>query len=241
MYSPLSSVISTTYSQDKRITDYLKSEKTKAQTDAIKLQLIRLEYYENLEISRRHPIFKIPAINIMKFTSKKIKFAFQPSLIYDNISKTYLFHCSLHYVERFRKWKIGREPMPALGICRKVTNNYEYIKDNINNLYSVVCKIYEELKKWSEDEIRFRKMRFQNYKSGKSSYLDIDEVDEELYFSPEEIEALHEKRERIWQRMLPPPPEPQPRRNPERIAKKSTKYQNYKRGKSSYVDTDEVD
>ncbi|XP_076264806.1 uncharacterized protein LOC143198983 [Rhynchophorus ferrugineus] len=163
----------------------------------------RKQLFDDIRLNQNNIIFNLQGLNFMKFTHLKIKFSFQPNLIYEGISKKYIFYTSMKYLKKYGKWILSREPMPAKPLYRKVTHSV-FIRDDIEDLTQVICRIYQELKKWSENDIKTRHLKFQNYKAGLISYVELDSTDEELFLSENEIQTLHKKRVSVLRRMLPP-------------------------------------
>ncbi|XP_030758067.1 uncharacterized protein LOC115883801 [Sitophilus oryzae] len=163
----------------------------------------RKDAFQTIFHQKKEQIFSLPGVNFLKFTHRYIKFCFQPNLIYNGISQKYIFYCSLRYLKRYGKWILKREPMPAQPLYRKVIPSV-FIEDDIISLSMVICKVYEELKKWAKREIKIRRDKYERYRKGQITYIDIDLTDEELYFSDDERQALHEKRITVLKRMIPP-------------------------------------
>ncbi|XP_066148105.1 uncharacterized protein [Euwallacea fornicatus] len=194
----------TSYSQEKRIVTSLKQIREKQKVLAQKFNQEREKLFSEQANDQNLLVVNLPGLKMIKFTHKKIKFSFQPSLVYEHISKKYLFYCSLDYLDRYKKWIIKREPMPCKPTCYAVTHGNIFIEDKLDQLFEVITKIYIWLRHWSEGEVRFRKQKYSHYKTGEIDYIEIDSIDEELYFSEAERQAISEKRQKVLQRMIPP-------------------------------------
>lgn len=192
----------TSYSEDERYAKY----RLEVQKKKLIEQERRKRKYEEILKTKDYVIFCLQGLTVMTFTDQKIKFCYQPSLLYHYISKKLLFYCTLRYLKRYQKWRISKEPMPARPLFSKVTSKSILIEDDLTTIGKVIIKIYEELRKWSENEIKYRRTKYERYQAGHLSYLDIDSTDEELYFSKDECKALFEKRQTVLKRMIPPAP-----------------------------------
>ncbi|KAF2903838.1 hypothetical protein ILUMI_02336 [Ignelater luminosus] len=195
----------TTYSEDERIEKCLKEKREKEKEEARQTELERgkefQEYYENNK-DKENSIFNLKGINFIRFTSKRIKFSFQPCRVARLVCKRVMFFISLRY--RKGSWLIKRDSIPA-NYKRRIYSlfytNGSFRFDDESIPYGIV-EIWRILKTWAKSEDQFRKLKYQRYKAGEDVYIDTD--DEDLFLSDTEIEELHRKREIIWNRMLPP-------------------------------------
>ncbi|XP_066256491.1 uncharacterized protein [Euwallacea similis] len=193
----------TSYSQEERIVTSLKQIRKRQELLRQSFNQEREKLFSEQATNQDLLVVNLPGLKMIKFTHKKIKFSFQPSLVYEHINQKYLFYCSLEYLDRYKKWIIKREPMPCKPTCYAVTHGNIFIEDKLDQLFEVIAKIYVWLKLWSEKEIKFRKQKYSRYKTGEVDYVEIDSVDE-LYFSDAERQAIFEKKQKVLQRMIPP-------------------------------------
>lgn len=100
------------------------------------MQRVRKVTFEKLFAERTLDIFHIRGVEIVRFTSKFIKFRFHSKFWY---------YCTLRYLERYKKWMIKREPVPLLPCFKIVTNGKIFIEDNFTELYRVVLKVRNHL------------------------------------------------------------------------------------------------
>ncbi|KAL1516902.1 hypothetical protein ABEB36_000736 [Hypothenemus hampei] len=149
-------------------------------------------------------MFKLPGLTYKSFTHKRIRIQIVPSKYIKKISKTYEFSCTLRYMRKYGKWHITREPMPVKPVAFNATKGKLLIEDSISELNNTIIRIYKILHKHFLFEVAFRKERFEMYKKNKLSFLELDSIDEELYFSDTERQTFFEKRQAILRRMLPP-------------------------------------
>ncbi|KAK4873537.1 hypothetical protein RN001_015566 [Aquatica leii] len=152
-------------------------------------------------------IFNLPGMHFIRYTHKKIKFSFRPSLVAEMVSAKLIFIISLKY--RMGYWMVKREYVPVnymWKICKlfytttSFTSHFRFTDDNIpigiEEIWKVLCN-------WALNEDSFRKEKRKRYRRGEDVY--IDEDDEELFLSETEVQDLHKRRSKIWKRMLPPP------------------------------------
>lgn len=108
--------------------------------------------FEKLFAERTLDIFHIPAVEIVRFTSKFIKFRFDPRQINPTTRKTFQYYCTLRYLERYKKWILKK--LPCLPCYEIITKGEIFIEDNFTELYRVVLKVRNRLIKmlWPQNK-----------------------------------------------------------------------------------------
>jgi len=202
-----SSYYETTYSEDERYEQYKREKQRQQIEEARRLDQEREQFFEDFyenNKNKKRSIFNLKGINFIKFTHKRIKFSFQPCRVARLVSTRVIFYITLRY--RKKNWLLKRDSIPAnykLKIYSLFYTNGSFSLTD-DNIKEGIWEIWKILRKWAQKEHLLRQAKYQRYQNGEDVYLDKD--DEDLFLSDTEIEELHEKREAIWERMLPPAP-----------------------------------
>ncbi|KAB0792348.1 hypothetical protein PPYR_14307 [Photinus pyralis] len=174
----------------------------------------KFETYLERERNIADSIFNLPALKCLKFTHRKLKFAFTPSEVAQFVSKRLVFIISLKY--RMGYWMVKRDYLPVNYKWRIYKLFYtsgrpSHFRFTDENIVEAVHQMWKILCEWAAQDEEFRRRKRDRYRNGEDLFL--DEHDEELFLSEGEVEELHRKRNAIWERMLPPKPAKRARRH----------------------------
>lgn len=202
MESDVSSFIDTTYSVDLNIAKYIRDRKDEEKKSEEEWEITRKNIFEEFVKNVGEEFFSsFDGLHFYIFTSKKIKFGFNPSEV-AHVWKRVKFICILKHTGKY--WTIGRNTIPANWKERIFDLFYKAKSVMDDDIVETIIEMHSIFMDWAKEHAWFCRRKIERYRNGEIDFFDLDSEDEELYLSPQEKRELKEKREKILNRMVAP-------------------------------------